>query len=303
MDSDNDLPPPISTSRPQGHHSGRRSLPPANVLGSQHVFPSYPSSTLHYYYPSSNNTAHYAHISTPLSTSYPHPPLSGDFVQLPLPSASQSHIPSLRCTPSAASFENICTQHLPVSPAFDLRNNVRPHNPQRIQTISPIAFAQPQPLPFYAAPQPFPLPPNPAPLPPNPIPATYVPFHRPQLAPNVPPTNLQTSYITSSLPSMKDIPILSGKHDWGPWHSAVRTLITNANLLGHITDDPLPGATFDPGLWPTYPPTVHRRSTQAQLQSFTEWWSHDGLTSHILTSRLAPSVLGSLPTANERMGH
>ena len=75
MDSDNDLPPLISTSRPQGHHSGRRSLPPANVLGSQHVFPSYPSSTLHYYYPSSNNTAHYAHISTPLSTSYPHPPL------------------------------------------------------------------------------------------------------------------------------------------------------------------------------------------------------------------------------------
>ena len=56
---------------------------------------------------------------------------------------------------------------------------------------------------------------------------------------------------------MKDIPILSGKHDWGPWHSAVRTLIMNANLLGHIADDPLPGATFDPGLWPTYPPAVH----------------------------------------------
>ena len=42
-----------------------------------------------------------------------------------------------------------------------------------------------------------------------------------------------------------------GKHDWGPWNSAVRTLITNANLLGHIADDPLSGMIFDPGLWPT----------------------------------------------------
>ena len=77
----------------------------------------------------------------------------------------------------------------------------------------------------------------------------------------------------------------------------------NANLLGHIADDPLPGAVFDPGLWPTHPPTVHQRSTHAELQHFTDWWSRDGLASHILTSRLSPSVLGSLPIANERMGH
>ena len=80
-------------------------------------------------------------------------------------------------------------------------------------------------------------------------------------------------------------------------------MILNANLLGHIADDPLPGAIFDPGLWPTYPPVVHQRSSHAQLQSFTEWWSCDGLDSHILTSCLSSSILGSLPIANERMGH
>ena len=59
---------------------------------------------------------------------------------------------------------------------------------------------------------------------------------------------------------------------------------------------------FDPGLWPTYPPIIHQGSTAAELQSLTDWWSRDGLTSHILTSRLSPSVLGCLPLPNERMG-
>jgi hypothetical protein len=79
-------------------------------------------------------------------------------------------------------------------------------------------------------------------------------------------------------------------------------LILNANLLGHIADDPLPGAVFDPGLWPTYPPTVHQQSTNVELQSFTDWWTRNGLASHVLTSRLSPAVLGSLPIPNERMG-
>ena len=110
------------------------------------------------------------------------------------------------------------------------------------------------------------------------------------------------SFSNSSLPSTKDVPLLTGKHDWGPWHSAVRTLILNANLLEHIADNPLPGAIFDPGLWPTYPPTVHHHSSATELQTFTDWWSRDGLANHILTSRLSASVLGSLPIANERMG-
>ena len=181
--------------------------------------------------------------------------------------------------------------------------------------MSPIALYHIQTSPVLAAPQPIPLPLNPqllptltaphqVPLPHNPIPPLYVlpphaplpfaPFPHNHHLPNPPiNTNNQISYLTSSLPSTKDVPLLNGKHDWGPWHSSIRTLILNANLLGHIADEPLPSATFDPGLWPTYPPTVHRVSSHADIQTFTDWWSRDGLASHILTSRLSPAVLGS----------
>ena len=151
-------------------------------------------------------------------------------------------------------------------------------------------------MPFIAAPQPLPLPHGPM-LPP------YVPLQRQQIVNTTPQLqNPNISYMNSSLPSTRDVPVLTGKHDWGPWHASVCTLILNANLLGHIADDPLPGAVFDPGLWPMYPPTVHQQSSLVELQSFADWWSRDGLASHILTSRLSPSVLGSLPIPNERMG-
>jgi hypothetical protein len=295
MDSDNEIPPSISTIRPQTSHSGRRSLPPANALGPHHVLPSYPSSTLQYYCPSPQNAANYAHISSHSQSSHSqaHPPVAGTFEHIPLPSASQSHIPSLRRTPS---FENNIDVPYVSCPSFpNQRNSINSHNSQRIHSLSSPVFAQRQSVPHFAAPQP-------TYLPANPIHHMHPPLLRPQIVPTTLHNPNPTSSFNSSLPSTKDVPLLSGKHDWGPWHSSVRTLILNANLLGHIADDPLPGAIFDPGLWPTYPPVVHRRSTHTEIQSFTEWWSRDGLASHILTSRLSPSVLGSLPIANERMG-
>src|SRR5271168_4701680 len=301
-DSDTALPSPY-VPRDQAAHSGRRSLPPAFV-GPHHAFPSYPSSTLQYYFPPPHHVASYAHIlSSPHADSLRHPDV-GNFPHIPLPSASQSHLPSLRCSPSFHSTDNVHIQNVPGSPFFDHPNNFRPRSSQRIQSLSPIAFAQPQgiqfaqpqPLPFIAAPQPMPLPHDPV-IPP------YVPLQRPQVVNVAPQTpNPPVSYVNSTLPSTKDVPILTGKHDWGPWHASVRALILNANLLGHIADDPLPGAVFDPGLWPTYPPTVHQQSSLVELQAFADWWSRDGLASHILTSRLSPSVLGSLPIPNERMG-
>ena len=286
----NDPDPSPSTSRPQGIHPGRRSLPPANSLGSQYVLPSdsYPSSTLHYYYPAPQRPPNYAHILPSASNFQSH---------FPLPSASQSHIPSLRRTPSVPVPDNIHIAHVPSSPFIDQRNNEKSRNSQRIQSLSPIAFHEPQPLHNFPASPPIHIPNNSLPSP-----VINLPHPRVRTNTTVPPQH-QISFINSSLPSTKDVPLLTGKHDWGPWHSAVRTLILNANLLGHIADDPLPGAAFDPGLWPTYPPTVHQRSSHADLQTFTDWWSRDGIASHILTSRLSSSVLGSLPIANERMGH
>ena len=228
------------------------------------------------------------HISPPSQTFHSHAPVIADF-QAPLPSASQSHFPSLRHTPSFHSYDNIHTQNALSSPLLDHQNDNISHSSQRIQPLSPIAsaqphgihFAQPHNAPFIAAPQPIPLPPNH-------IPPRYAPFQQPQFFATVPQNqNPPISYINSSLPSTKDVPTLTGKHDWGPWHSVVRTLILNANLLGHIADDPLPGAVYDPGLWPTYPPTIHRRSTHSELQSFMEWWSHDRLASHSVATALA----------------
>lgn len=51
-----------------------------------------------------------------------------------------------------------------------------------------------------------------------------------------------------------------------------------------------------------YPPHVNRASTQAELQAFSDWWSRDGLASHILTSCITSSVLGCLPITNEHIG-
>ena len=199
----------------------------------------------------------------------------------------------------------------PESPVLDQHTHTSPHNPTLFHSPL-IDFSQHQSAPPLAAPQPVPLQPapvlahQPVPIQPNLFPRPLPPFPSHAPSPLVPPFNNSLTSPTSfnsSLPSTKDVPLLSGKHDWGPWHSAVRTLILNANLLGHIADDPYPGAVFDPGLWPTHPPVVNQGSTPAQLQSFTDWWSRDGIASHILTSRLSPSVLGCLPLANERMGH
>ena len=299
MDSNNNGPPSVSTVRPLGNppDSGSAgSLPAANAIGPQHALPTYPSSTLQYYYPSPYQATNYMHITSFPDHSSSHAPVANNFsAQMPLPSASQSHIPSLRQTPSFPSPEIICAQHTSTSPFPNQRNNTYSRTSQRIHSSSPIAYYEQQPVPPF-------IPPAPASMPHFAPPRAHAPFPRSHTHTNFTHSNSDLSSSTHSLPSTKDVPILNGKHDWGPWHSAVRTLILNSNLLRHIADDPLPGAIFDPGLWPTHPPVIHQGSSHSELQSFSDWWSRDGLASHVLTSRLSSSILGSLPIANERMG-
>lgn len=303
MDPRSEVPLPFSDSRRQAYPAGRRSLPPISVPGPHYIVPTYPSSTLRtYYHPPSRVVSDNAHIS-----SFP-PPFEI------LPSVSNDRVPSLRRTPSASvhhSFSHhshINSRNIPNSPFQHQQNNAfSQHTPvstlSRPNTHSPfqnIAYQTAVPAFPIAAPQPIPLPAN---LPLSPKLPTVRPVRRPSPTSSTSAhSSLHFSHSKFSLPSTKDVPLLSAKHDWGPWHSAVRALVLNANLLGHIADDPLPGASYDPGLWPTYPPTVHQGSTQHELQAFSDWWSRDGLVSHILTSRVSPSVLGSLPIANERMG-
>ena len=84
-----------------------------------------------------NIPPNYTHILTPTQNFQSH---------LPLPSASQSHVPSLRCTPSVPVPDNLHIAHAPSSPFIDQQNNVNSCNSQCIQSLSPIALHEPQPL-------------------------------------------------------------------------------------------------------------------------------------------------------------
>lgn len=242
------VPPPFSDGQAY-YYAGRRSLPPTSVPGIHHIVPTYPSSTLHTYYPSS--PSHVAPDNAHISSL---PPPFGV-----LPSVSNERIPSLRQTPSV---HHSLSQHLHISPRINSpyqyqQNNVQSRNSPTRHTPDPASFhptthshfqniafqtaAAPQTHTAFPiiAPQPVSLPPKLSTIRPSPVSSTSV------------NSSLHFSHSKFSLPSTKDIPLLSGKYDWGPWHSAVRTLVLNANLLGHIADDPLPGAAYDPGLWPT----------------------------------------------------
>jgi hypothetical protein len=70
------------------------------------------------------------------------------------------------------------------------------------------------------------------------------------------------AFLKITLPSTEDIPLLTGKHDWGPWHTAVWMLIDCSNLLGHIHESMLPGALYDLDLEPSFPPVITRESSQ-----------------------------------------
>ena len=169
----------------------------------------YPSSTLQSYYPSSSHAANYAHTST--SYSQTHVPIIENFTSVPLPSASQTHVPSLRRTPSTSPIDNIQIPHASNSPFVDQQVHINSHTSERIQSLSPITFHQPQPLHTFAVPQHIPLPANVPFLPP------HAPLHRSRVARAAPDPMHQLSFATtSSLPSTKDVPLLTGKHDWGP---------------------------------------------------------------------------------------
>src|SRR6202522_2032670 len=110
MGSSNNVPPSTSFDHDQPPHLDRRSLPPANAPGTQHVLSSYPSSTMHYYYPSSHHVANYTHISTFPQPFSSNPPVKEEFG--PLPSVSQLHLPSIRRTPSGPCPGNVDILHI-----------------------------------------------------------------------------------------------------------------------------------------------------------------------------------------------
>jgi hypothetical protein len=224
MNLGDDVPPfvPPSISLSESHvHSGRHSLPPTNALGPHHVLPPYPSSSLCYYYPSvspSHFPQNAAHISafSQLELFITQPYDTNNFGHPTVSSVSQFHIPSLRHIPSshhsvAHHINDIDSQKIPNSPLSHQRNNI---NFQHTVSLSPAAFVQH--ISPIIAPQ--------LPLLANPIPPPLLRSPSVRSSISLPPpthTIFSPPYSKPSLPSTTDIPLLSRKHDWGPWHAAV----------------------------------------------------------------------------------
>ena len=123
---------------------------------------------------------------------------------------------------------------------------------------------------------------NTVPLPTIPLPTSSV---------TVPST---TSTVPKPLPSITHIPILSGWSDFSAWSNGVRSLILYLGLAGHIANQPAPGIAPRPDRVPSYPPTLSTVASAAELATSRAWWEEDNIVSHILTSRLTPSVLAIL---------
>ena len=127
-----------------------------------------------------------------------HVPNPNNITQMPLPLASQSHIPSLRQTP-LSSHEIRHIHHTSASRSSEHRNNTNSRASQRIHSSPPIAYYQPQPEPAF-------LPPRTVPLPCLASPLTHNPLPRPHVTHTNPTRSISDiSFSTHSLPSTKDV--------------------------------------------------------------------------------------------------
>ena len=321
-------------------HPGRRSAPPGNALAPPVTqLPTYPSSTLNNYYshPASfishdQNNAH-IYASPILYDPVTLPPSASQYRVPSLRQTPSSPLPPLPSTRSSHNQVDNRSRSVPYSPLiFQPPAPVLPTNiPQspRHSIFSPPIIPSPLPNTAYLSPvashhslspiishHSARLPtPNLAPHLAQPAPflsftQNAFPLINEHFPPAVsiaspshhnPSSHSSPTLLKLPLPSTKDIPLLTGKHDWGLWYSAVSSLILCSNLLSHIADDLLPGAAYDPDLWPTYPPVIQPDSSPDECMEFSNWWTQDGVVTHILTSRLSPAVLSSLPVANLRL--
>ena len=125
------------------------------------------------------------------------------------------------------------------------------------------------------------------PLAPNLAPNHFLNPH-PSTVPFVPPS-------AKPLPTVSHIPLLSGRTDFGAWNDGVRTLLLHLGCLGHISDPPAPGFISLPDRVPTYPPPLYAPPSPVDLSNYKMWWEQDNIASHVLLSRLNPTVRSLLP--------
>lgn len=118
----------------------------------------------------------------------------------------------------------------------------------------------------------------------------------PALAPLIGRTRIPT------FPPTKDIPLLTGRGNWGSWHKAVIQLIRHQGIYPHISDGPVQGAPYDPSLIPTFPPHIFPNSDRRLVDEYEQWWMMDGIASYVLESRLSEEIINCLPVQDPMAG-
>ncbi|KAF8186011.1 hypothetical protein BJ912DRAFT_475832 [Pholiota molesta] len=102
---------------------------------------------------------------------------------------------------------------------------------------------------------------------------------------------------TPALPNTKNIPLLTGRTDWGGWHDGVIALLIHSGVLNHVNSPTInPGTYYPPNFVPTYPPIVSTLSSVDEKQTSALWWSRDQIASYIILSRLSPTVRNVIPS-------
>ena len=104
-----------------------------------------------------------------------------------------------------------------------------------------------------------------------------------------------------TLPAVEHIPLLSDRSNFIAWNNGVRSLILYLGYAGHITNPATVLGVLRPDRVPSYPPTLSTIPSSAELATSRIWWQEDHVVSHILTSRLTPSILSTLPFDDDEL--
>ena len=113
------------------------------------------------------------------------------------------------------------------------------------------------------------------------------------------PSTIVPSPSSKTLPTVSHISILSGRSDFGAWNDGVRALIQHLGYTGHISNPSPLGINPRPDRIPTYPPVLPDNPTGDEFSLYKLWWECDNVVTHILLSRLHPSVRAILPSDDD----
>ncbi|KAF9031978.1 hypothetical protein BDZ89DRAFT_1131589 [Hymenopellis radicata] len=205
------------------------------------------------------------------------------------------HSAAYNTTPPVAPAPDLSTAAQPATP-FTPRSNNPFFNLVTPQQPSAQAPRVPNSNPFRNGPPPVP------PRPPPPVPPA--PFPPP---PVQPPPQVHTIYYVPqpkpdsgkyTVPTLTSIPELKSSDDFVAWWNGTENQLYASNVISHVADYD-PEVVVGSRCYPSYIPQLTQFSTIEEFNAREEWLAKDGLAYGILTGRLAPGVMATVPSLRE----